>query len=682
MGKKDKRQKGEIYEKSEFEDKPLKMVLKVGGSETSLISSSPVPDAGQDGASKKHKHKKDKKKKKKHKHDREHRQSKRSSEVAAFSEDSSQPADYEPPAKKLGLAFPPRSLFPPTPSSGSPSNMPTSAGFAPSPAPAFPSLLNEDSNSGMSVPFQGISDKQGTSNGLQACISYLQRTLKKKDVNGFFAAPVTDAIAPGYSKMIPHPMDFLTMQGKVDAQQYTSVNEYRRDFRLMCDNCCIYNSQETIYYKEAKRLLGIGNKQMSKDKLLHMRKTLPFMSDMSYEELGIELEDLTMTPGDVSRSHSPAMGPGQAREQASKLQPKLKKKKIGPFEAFPDDLTAEEILSQAQEAASQAASKLSLRQPNSKIGFLRRREDGTTTLNVINPDNSGIISEKERVVNLGSLVGKLSHGSGNMASFKEDKRNKVTPAMYMNYGPFSSHGPCYDSSFSTICKEDSDLLLATYGDETGTQYAKSISSFVEDAGDFAIKMVDNLLDVLTHGDHSKYLAQTRQNEESADISADDSSLSQLTQQQTVLPLTVDAGSSEIQAELEQASQLLSSLEQVQHDRMSRPLPPHLALIPGPSTHEINLASKVTRQLTSLTKQVAPSDIMSVDSLHQALGITLHPSNMTSLIMHPGNAPSDDGSQLSPTTTADNAMECASNVSSAFIGAESVDSPMTDMIGLD
>lgn len=42
---------------------------------------------------------------------------------------------------------------------------------------------------------------------------------------------------------------------------------------------------------------------------------------------------------------------------------------------------------------------------------------------------------------------------------------------YLSYGPYSSFAPSYDSSFSNITKEDTDLLLATYGDETGLQYA-------------------------------------------------------------------------------------------------------------------------------------------------------------------------------------------------------------------
>jgi len=45
---------------------------------------------------------------------------------------------------------------------------------------------------------------------------------------------------------------------------------------------------------------------------------------------------------------------------------------------------------------------------------------------------------------------------------------------YLSYGAFSSYGPVYDSSAANLSKEDSDLLLSTYGDETGLQYAKRL----------------------------------------------------------------------------------------------------------------------------------------------------------------------------------------------------------------
>lgn len=71
----------------------------------------------------------------------------------------------------------------------------------------------------------------------------------------------------------------------------------------------------------------------------------------------------------------------------------------------------DEILAQAQDAAKAAAETLTLRQPRStvsrnyhdakigilqissslsQIGFLRRRDDGSTSFTILNPDNDGI----------------------------------------------------------------------------------------------------------------------------------------------------------------------------------------------------------------------------------------------------------------------------------------------------
>ena len=50
------------------------------------------------------------------------------------------------------------------------------------------------------------------------------------------------------------------------------------------------------------------------------------------------------------------------------------------------------------------------KQPNAKMGFLRMADDGTTTLNILNPDNTGYINDKERVITLGEKVGRLKAG--------------------------------------------------------------------------------------------------------------------------------------------------------------------------------------------------------------------------------------------------------------------------------
>lgn len=75
---------------------------------------------------------------------------------------------------------------------------------------------------------------------------------------------MTDDIAPGYSRIISHPMDLRTMASKVENNQYPSVNEFKDDFVLMCTNAVTYNAPDTVYYASAKRLLAAGLKIIAK----------------------------------------------------------------------------------------------------------------------------------------------------------------------------------------------------------------------------------------------------------------------------------------------------------------------------------------------------------------------------------------------------------------------------------
>jgi len=40
------------------------------------------------------------------------------------------------------------------------------------------------------------------------------------------------------------------------------------------------------------------------------------------------------------------------------------------------------------------------------------------------------------------------------------------------YGAFGSYAPTYDSTFANLTKDESDLVLRTYGDEASAQYAE------------------------------------------------------------------------------------------------------------------------------------------------------------------------------------------------------------------
>lgn len=68
-------------------------------------------------------------------------------------------------------------------------------------------------------------------------LDYLLKQLEKKDPKQFFAWPVTDSFAPGYSNIITKPMDFSTIKQKIDEHSYANLHEF---------SVCFYNLQPLL----------------------------------------------------------------------------------------------------------------------------------------------------------------------------------------------------------------------------------------------------------------------------------------------------------------------------------------------------------------------------------------------------------------------------------------------------
>lgn len=120
-------------------------------------------------------------------------------------------------------------------------------------------------------------------------LDHLLRALEKRDPHQFFAWPVTDDIAPGYSSIITRPMDFSTIRQKIDDSEYLSLMEFSSDFKLMCDNAIKYNHVDTVYHKAAKKLLINGMKLLTPDSLLRSLKPMSgYVRELTSKELGFE----------------------------------------------------------------------------------------------------------------------------------------------------------------------------------------------------------------------------------------------------------------------------------------------------------------------------------------------------------------------------------------------------------
>ncbi|XP_044521189.1 bromodomain-containing protein 9 isoform X9 [Gracilinanus agilis] len=462
MGKKHKKHKTEW--RSSYNDyvdkpleKPLKLVLKVGGSEVTELSGSGHDSSYYDDRSdherERHKEKKKKKKKKsekekeKHLDDEERRKRKEEKKRKREKEhcDTEGETDDFDPGKKVEVEPPP------------------------------------------DRPIRACRTQpaENESTPIQQLLEHFLRQLQRKDPHGFFAFPVTDAIAPGYSMIIKHPMDFGTMKDKIVANEYKSVTEFKADFKLMCDNAMTYNRPDTVYYKLAKKILHTGFKMMSKAALLGNEDTA--VEEPVPEVVPVQVET-------TKKSKKPS------KEVISCIfEPE------GNACSLTDSTAEEHVLALVEHAADEARDRINRYLPNSKMGYLKKNGDGALLYSVVNLSDPEAEDEETHPVDLSSLSSKLLPGFTTLG-FKDERRNKVT--FLTSSGTALSMQN--NSVFSDLKTDEMELLYSAYGDETGIQCALSLQEFVKDSGSYSKKIVDDLLDQITGGDHSKIIYQLKQ----------------------------------------------------------------------------------------------------------------------------------------------------------------------------
>ncbi|XP_074844040.1 bromodomain-containing protein 9 isoform X5 [Carettochelys insculpta] len=431
MGKKHKKHKTEKAEwrsaaapptYSDYVDKPLekplKLVLKVGGSEVTELSGSGHDSSYYDDRSdherERHKEKKKKKKKKsekeKHLDDEERRKRKEEKKRKREKEqcDTEGEMDDFDPGKKVEVEPPP--------------DRPVRACRT---QPA-----------------------ESESTPIQQLLEHFLRQLQRKDPHGFFAFPVTDAIAPGYSMIIKHPMDFGTMKDKIAANEYKSVTEFKA------------------------ALLG--------DEDTAVEEPVP-------EVVPVQVET-------AKKSKKPS------KEVISCIfEPE------GNACSLTDSTAEEHVLALVEHAADEARDRINRYLPNSKMGYLKKNGDGSLLFSVVNSSDPEAEEEETHPVDLSSLSSKLLPGFTTLG-FKDERRNKVTFLTSASTALSMQN----NSIFHDLKSDEMELLYSAYGDETGIQCALSLQEFVKDSGSYSKKIVDDILDQITGGDHSKTIYQLKQ----------------------------------------------------------------------------------------------------------------------------------------------------------------------------
>lgn len=69
-----------------------------------------------------------------------------------------------------------------------------------------------------------------------------------------FAEPVNKDEVADYYEVIKEPMDLFTMEQRLEADAYATLEQFLYDARLIFNNCRKYNNETTTYYKHATKL--------------------------------------------------------------------------------------------------------------------------------------------------------------------------------------------------------------------------------------------------------------------------------------------------------------------------------------------------------------------------------------------------------------------------------------------
>lgn len=251
------------------------------------------------------------------------------------------------------------------------------------------------------------------------------------------------------------------------------------------------------------------------------------------------------------------------------------------------------------------------------------------------------------------MTGKLEKGTGLLQSFREDRRNTVKLPKALTYGSFSSFAPTFDSRFTNLSVDETELIMNTYGNEDSASYAASITRFTQDSV-YGSTLANKLLDLLTNGEHSKTMEtlmeseQIKQNQKEVekllpdyqkeakqlenvavnfdelrtlkDIGVDVSFLN--TFEKVINGNEEDPVGNNLQTKLDTTSSLIEQLHQVQNDRLSAPLPQHLSLVAHPNKQEMELADQITSNITNIAKKLPPYAISSVAGVRKAMGMSM------------------------------------------------------------
>ncbi|XP_031767410.2 uncharacterized protein LOC113521701 isoform X2 [Galleria mellonella] len=170
-----------------------------------------------------------------------------------------------------------------------------------------------------------------------------------------FMDPVDEKFAPNYYAVIRRPMDLRKMEERLDSGYYTDFSMFKADFKLIVNNCRLFNGQDNEY------TMMVDNLQAAFDRL-----TEKYIHRLSSSDEEIAVEYQLPTP---SRKH-------KLKSSESPSRHKRKKRKSHSDTGEPKSSSSDLLLEENQDDSLKSDGKKSKESHKHKDGKGKKKRKG------------------------------------------------------------------------------------------------------------------------------------------------------------------------------------------------------------------------------------------------------------------------------------------------------------------
>ncbi|KAJ1790699.1 hypothetical protein LPJ62_001795 [Coemansia sp. RSA 2167] len=356
------------------------------------------------------------------------------------------------------------------------------------------------------APARTASESLTTTVSLKSSLQRLIKRIRKRDSYGFFLEPVDTAVVSDYLGVIDNPMDLGTMQRKANASTYRSINEFRSDLMLVCANARKYNGAGSIYAKSADHvqeyaLVAIDRETVKLERV--GKATLPDASS-GYGAHHMRSRTESMSPSrhsvadDYSDSHP---GSGYGVDAGAEFRRSTRLRWRGTSDAQQTTPASIVDIFKWSAASKKKSRKSNVPKRHTDAQKIPLAADGSIDSAVFEEDVARIPFEQP-LTSLPLLAGvrppRSAASSANWPTYAHGRY--YLPATQLDFGPFRT---LPTTAIATAGIDSTrHTLNAVHGDALGLAYWRSVSEFIDGAGDEVSQYAATVMDHLSNGTHA------------------------------------------------------------------------------------------------------------------------------------------------------------------------------------